>query len=445
MKNATDMTKGPALPLLMRFAFPIMLTSVLQQLYSLCDGIIIGRFLGIEGFAAIGAAGFIAWLPQSMLMGLAHGYGAILSQMFGAGDADGFARLQKRTAYLSGLLALAASVLLIAFRENLLTLVNIPNELRSYAGDYLLLIYAGMVVYSLYNWAAAILFARGDSRTPLIALLASSAVNIALDIVLVYAIPLGVKGAAIATVTAHMVSFAICAAAIRLKRVDFPEPGVKKIDGSMYRVLRMGIPPMLRDGVIAVGGLYVQSVINTFGIAVMAGLTAAGKYFSIVSMLGGSLEGAVGTYSGQNSGAGKYDRIRHGIRAATLLSMAFAVFTIILTFAAAPHLIRLITGNSDAEALRMGVYALRCTAFLLPALHILFIFRAALMGMGDSVTPMLSGFAELGMRLFSVFVLPPYIGYTAACIADGLGWIGAALLLVGVYCIAIRKRGKLSA
>ena len=442
MNNTMDMTKGRPLPLIMRFALPIMLTSVLQQLYSLADGVIVGRYLGITAFAAIGAAGFIAWLPQNMLLGLSHGFGAVLSQLFGAGDRAEFRRGNVRAGVLSGLIALVFTIPLILFREELLALLRTPAELRQYASDYLLIIYIGLPFFALFNWAASALRAMGDSRTPLIAMLLSSVINIVLDFVLIKLIPLGVVGPALSTVIAQVISFVHCVAALLIKKPDFPACNGTKVDGSIRRMLYMGFPPMLRDCVISVGGLYVQSVVNSFGVAFVAGMTAANRYFSIISMSGGSLEGAVATFSGQNAGAGKYGRIRRGVFSALLLTLGMAAASMLVFWFAAPWLICMITGEAETEALRMGIYALRCSIVFLPALHLLFLYRAAIQGMGSAVTPMLSGFAELAMRIFSVCCLTAYIGYTSACIADGLGWVLAVIPLAARYVILIRKYDK---
>ena len=442
MNNTIDMTRGRPIPLLLKFAYPIMLTSILQQLYSLADSMIVGRFLGISAFAAVGAAGFIAWLPQNMLLGLTHGFSIVLSQQFGAGDKAGFKLANRRAAILSAGFTVFFTIVLIIFRDKLLALLKTPAELMEYARDYLLIIYLGLIFHGMFNWAASALRAMGDSKTPMIAMFASSAINIALDIVLIKLIPLGVAGVALATVMAQLASLCICLYKLHSAYPEFP-PLAKAIpDGSIGQLLKMGLPPMFRDGVIAVGGLYVQRVINTFGVAFVAGMTAANCYFSILSMLGGSLEGAVATYCGQNTGANRNDRVRSGVRSGALLTLIFACITILAAYFSAPYLIRLITGDSAAEALKTGIFALRCSACFLPALHLLFLYRAALQGMGDAVTPMLSGFMELGMRVVCVLALTEYIGPVAACIADGLGWLAAAILLMAKYLFTLQRFGS---
>jgi len=440
MVRTTDMTKGRPMPLLIRFSLPLVLTGILQQLYTLCDSVIIGRLLGLEAFAVIGAAALAAWLPQSMFLGLAQGYGAVLAQLFGAGDRAGFRRAKRIAALLSLAGAAVFGAVLAIFRYPLLDIINTPPELREMTAQYLLIIFAALPVDAMFNWAGSALRAAGDSNTPFRALIVSSVTNIVLDYVLIRFFHAGVAGAALATVIAQLISVIICVTVLQLRRPEFPQPTGARVQGGLNRILTMGLPPLLRDGVISAGGLFVQSVVNSYGVALVAGMAAAGRYFTLMNMAGGALEGAVATFSGQNTGAGLHGRVRRGTATAARLALCTSVCTAILTAIFAPQLIGFITGESDGEALRLGVYALRCTSLFLPALYILCLYRAALQGMGDSVTPMLSGFAEMAMRLICVLLLPGAIGYTAACIADGTGWFAAALLIVGRYFYAIRKK-----
>lgn len=439
MARTIDMTKGRPMPLLIRFSLPLIFTSILQQLYALCDSVIIGRLLGIEAFAAIGAAALAAWLPQSMFLGLAQGYGAVFAQLFGAGDKEGFRRAKLIAALLSLLGAAAAGIIMAVYRYPLLDMINTPPELRGMTADYLLIIFAALPIDAMFSWSGSALRAAGDSNTPFRALIISSILNIVLDYIFIRYLGAGVAGAALATVIAQFVSVSICIIVMRLRKPEFPAPTAASVPGGLRRILAMGMPPLLRDGVIAVGGLFVQSVINSFGVALVAGMAAASRYFTLMNMTGGALEGAVATFSGQNTGAELHDRVRRGTAIAAKLALALSILTAILAAIFAPQLIGFITGTSDPEALRLGVYALRCTALFLPALYMLCLYRAALQGMGDAVTPMLSGFAEMAIRLICVLLLPGCIGYTAACIADGTGWLAAAGLIMVRYFYADRK------
>lgn len=429
-----DMTRGRPLPLLVRFGLPLMLSSILQQLYSLCDSMVVGRLIGVEAFAAVGAASFLNWLPLSMLLGLTQGFAVVLSQRFGAGDGHGL----KRAAWLSTLIGMAAAILMgalgILFLHPQLTAMRTPEEMLDLTAAYLRVVFAGLIASALYNVAATLLRAAGDSRTPLLALAVSTLCNIALDYVLVAFANMGVEGVALATVLAQLISLAVCLIRIILKPIHTPEPSAPAMTGGFAaQLLRNGLPPMFRDGVIAVGGLFVQNVVNGFGVAFVAGMTAARRYFSMMEMAGAALEGALATFVGQNAGANRPDRIREGTRTAVRLGVAAALLTAMIEAIFARPLITLLVGDSSAEVIRFGVTALRLTALFLPFLYLLCLYRASLQSMGDALTPMLSGFAEMIMRLLSVLLLPPFIGHAAAYMADGLGWVAAAILLMTVY------------
>ena len=443
MIGTMDMTKGRITPQLIRFGIPLMLSSVLQQMYSLCDSLVVGRLIGVETFAAVGAASFLSGLPLSMLLGMSHGFGVTLSQRFGAGDRAGL----KCAAVLAALLGLAVAVVLsvagIVFLGPLLAAMQTPAEMLEPATRYLRVIFFGMGLSALYNVAASLLRAAGDSRTPLVALVVSTLLNIALDYVLVAFAGIGVEGVALATVLAQLASLAICGARLQLRPLEVPQISEETPDrrsdavanpgAIVAELLRMGVPPMFRDGVIAVGGLFVQSMINGFGMAFVAGMTAARRYFSMMEMAGGALEGAVATFVGQNAGAGNYDRVHRGTRTAVVLGLISSAATAVLAAAFAHPLIALLVAESNTEVVRVGVTALRITALFLPALYLLCLYRASLQSMGDALMPMLSGFAELALRIACVVVLPPFIGAAAAYFADSLGWVAAMILLMATY------------
>lgn len=433
------MTQGRPLPLMARFAVPLILSSLLQQAYSLADSAIVGWLIGTEAFAAVGSASFLSWLPTSMMMGLSQGFAVLLGQRFGAGDRAGMRRATAISAGLSLFVSLAMSALFLAFLRPLLAAMQTPAEMMEYAADYLRVVFAGLFATGLYNVAAAVLRARGDSRTPMVALVISTALNIALDWALVALADMAVVGVALATVIAQCASLAYCCAVLR-REPEFPRAaGEPMLRGVASQLLRLGLPPMVRDGVTAVGGLFVQTVVNGFGVAFVAGITAARRYFSMLEMVGSGLDGSLATFVAQNAGAGQRARIREGTRAATRFGLCAAAVTALLAAAFARPLIALLVADAGEEVLASGIAALRFTALFLPALYLLYIYRAALQGMGDALTPTLSGFTELALRVASVLLLPALIGRGAAYVADGLGWLFAAALLVGVYLVRDRR------
>lgn len=433
MNRTMDMTRGRITPHLLRFGAPLMLSSILQQLYSLCDSMVVGRLIGVEAFAAVGAASFLNWLPLSMVMALSHGFGAILAQRFGAGDENGLHKAWRTALLLSTAISLLLSMFGLMFLHPLLTAMRTPAEMLEYAARYLRVMFAGLICPALYNLAADYLRAAGDSRTPLNALVISTILNIVLDYILVAFFDMSVEGVALATVLAQLISLIICLVQLR-KPLTLPPPTGEPLRGSAcIPLLKLGLPPMFRDCVIAIGGLFVQSAINGFGVTFVAGMTAARRYFSMMEMCGSALEGATATFVGQNAGAGKTDRVHRGTRTAAQLALLTSLLTAALAAVFARPLIALLITESNPEVIRIGVTALRTIALFLPALYLLCLYRASLQSMGDSITPMLSGFAELAMRLLCVLTLANPLGRTAAYIADGTGWVAAMILLMSVY------------
>lgn len=441
MSTSIDMTRGRPLKLMARFAVPLILSSLLQQAYSLADSAIVGWLIGVEAFAAVGASSFLSWLPTSMLMGLSQGFGVLLAQRFGAGDREGLRRATLLSAAMASAAALAMTALGISFLTPLLVAVQTPAEMMAYSADYLRVVFSGLLATGLYNVAACALRAQGDSRSPLIALVISTVLNIALDWALVALADMGVEGVALATVIAQCASLAYCGAQMRRTPAFPPAAGAPMTSGIAARLLKLGLPPMVRDGVVAVGGLFVQRAVNGFGTAFVAGMTAAQRYFSMLELVGAGLDGSLATFVAQNAGAGKRDRIAEGTRSAVRFGVVASIVTAVLAAALAQPLVSLLVGGAEAEVVGYGVNALRFTALFLPALYLLYIYRAVLQGMGDSITPTISGFAELAMRMASVMLLPPLIGRGAAYIANGMGWLLAAAVLMGVY-YARRRRSR---
>lgn len=436
----SSMTSGKPFGLLVRFSLPILAGCVLQQMYSLCDSVIVGRLLGVEAFAAVGCASVIGWLPLSMLLGLTQGFGVLLAQRFGAEDGAGLRYANGWSLLISLLTGLAMTAVGLLLLGTMLGWLQTPSELLAATGDYLRVLWLGLSATALYNACASLLRALGDSKTPFWALVISTVFNIVLDCVLVAAFHMGVRGVALSTVLAQVLSLVFCV--LRIRKLGFSLP--KRAEWHESRdvpgkLLRLGMPPLFRNGIVAVGGLCVQAVMNGFGVALMAGMTAARRYFSLLEMVGAALEGAVATFVGQNTGAGRTDRIAQGMRVALGIAMSSAVVIAAGVWLLAEPMIALFVTHGAAEVLEKGITALRITVLFLPILYALYLYRAALQGMGDTLTPMFSGFAELLLRVLFVLWLPGLIGEFAVYLADAAGWVAAAVLLVSVY---YRKKAK---
>ncbi len=434
-----DMTRGKPTRLLIIFAMPLILSSLLQQLYTMCDSVIVGRLLGTDAFAAVGSASYLNWFTLSMIIGASNGFGVALSQRFGAHDQEGYRRFFAAAFVLMIVIGALISTFGVVFLKNLLATLNTPPELLGHAVRYVRVLWSGLLLTALLNMLTAALRAAGDSRTPFISLVVSTVLNIALDFLLLGWFGMGVEGAALATVLSEGAAAAWCLLQIlRLKL--WPGKGMWRLRLQEIReLLRLGIPPLLSQGVIATGELAVLAAINSFGVVYVTGTTAARRYFSLFNVVGTGLEGALATFTGQNWGAGQKLRIVQGTRAAVTMGATSSVIIAVAIMLTAKWLIGVFIPASSAEALRIGTEALCAEVLFLPALYLLCEYRASIQGMGNAVLPMLSGFLELALRLIAAWLLPIIAGSVGLYFTDAVTWTVTAVMLAVSYYVLRRK------
>ena len=444
MIRTKDMTSGNPVRLILVFALPVLAGNLLQQFYSLVDSLIIGQLLGVTALTAVSASGWLDWAVLSVPMGLAQGYSIHAAQCYGG---KRFGELKKTVAQ-SYLISAAVTVTLEILSQLLLrpvlTWMNSPEETIRLTENYLRIIYAGLPVVMCLNLFSGFLHALGNSRTPLLALACSTAVNIVLDWWFVGSLALGTNGGAFATVAAQLVSAGICLSAVlkipelRPRRKDY------RPDGALIgKLVRLGFPIAFQNLIISVGGLVLQGVVNAFGFVFMAGYNAASRLQGLVEIAGSSLGSAAGTFTGQNIGAGKTERVRLGLRRSAWIGflLALSVGTLMVLFGK-PILSLFIRDEAElaGQVTAIGCDFLTVMAAGLPMLYLLFVYRSTLQGLGDTVIPMISGFVELVLRVGSALLLPILLGYWGVYIAEASAWIGAgAFLIVGCY----RRLGSL--
>ena len=438
-----DMTQGSPGRLILSFALPLMLGNVFQQLYTFVDTLVVGQALGVNALAALGASEWLTFLMFGSVQGLTQGFSVILSQKFGAGQEGELRRAVFQSALLSCVAAVFFTGLGQAALPVILTWLGTPEEIRGLTLLYLRFIYAGIPAAILYNTAAAILRAMGDSRTPLRAMTASSLCNIVLDVLFVWGLGWGIPGAAGATVIAQLLSGAYCLAGIR--RI----PGLRlrwedcRADRELIiQELRLGLPLCLQNMITSFGGLVVQSVINGFGVLFIAGYTAANKLYGLLEIAASSYGYAMSSYSGQNMGAGKRERIGAGLRAANLIGTATAYLMSAVMILFGKQILSCFLSGDVATveaALAIGFRFLCVLAIFFPLLYILYITRACVQGMGDGVFPMLSSAAQLIMRVGCALLLTRLIGESGVFFGEVMAWAGADLLLAGRYFYLERK------
>jgi len=433
-----DMTAGNPVRLILIFALPILAGNMLQQLYSLVDSLIIGRLLGVTALTAVSASGWLDWAVLSIPMGLAQGYSIHAAQCYGG---KRFADL-KRSVAQSYLISIATTIFLEFASQFLLHPVlvwmNSPDETIKMTENYLRIIYAGLPVVMCVNIFSGFLHALGNSRVPLIALACATTVNIALDWWFVGSLGMGTNGGAYATVLAQVVSAVICfKAVLKIPQLKPEKTDYRPDKKVIQKLVRLGFPIAFQNLIISLGGLVLQGVVNAFGFVFMAGYNAAARFQGLIEIAGTALGNAAGTFTGQNFGAGKIDRVRDGLRRSAQIGFLLALsIGLIMIFFGKPLLslfIREEAGVSD-QVMGFGYDFLRIMAAGLPMLYLLFIYRTTLQGLGDTVVPMVSGFVELALRIGAALLLPMVIGYWGVYLAEIAAWTGAGIfLIIGCY------------
>ncbi len=434
MSRTKDMTTGKPVVLILAFAIPILAGNLIQQLYSLVDSLIVGQLLGVTALAAVSASGWLDWAVLSIPMGLAQGFSIQAAQYFGANRPDEL----RRTVGQSILIAAVTTVLLEIASQLLLSPVlgwmNTPAETFSLTEGYLRIIYGGLPVVMAVNVLNGFLHALGNSRTPLAALAIASVVNMGLDWFFVGTCHMGINGGACATVIAQVISALISFRAVCRLNMLHPERKDLRPDRRMTaRLIRLGVPIAFQNVIIAVGGLILQGVVNGFGFIFMAGYNAASRLQGLVEMAGASLGNAVGTFAGQNIGAGKKDRVRRGLHSSARIGtgMALVIGGIMVLFG--KQILGLFIRDEQAlaeQVLAFGYQFLCVMAAGLPMLYLLFVYRSTLQGLGNTFIPMISGFVELGMRVGCALLLPLVLGVWGIYTAEIAAWAGAAVLLI---------------
>ena len=307
-----DMTVGKPAKLILAFSIPMLVGNIFQQFYSMVDTIVVGRFIGVQALAAVGATGAMSFLVLGFIQGLTNGFAVIIAQKFGANNEKGVKRSVAMSFYLSIASTIVITAISLIFAMPLLRIMKTPKDIINDSFKYIAIIYGGTLVVIFYNLFASILRALGDSKTPLYFLILSSVINVILDIVLVVYIPLGVKGTAIATVVSQGISCVLCYVYMKKK---FPILKLSKKDWRLdialiRRLLNIGVPAAIQYSIIAIGIMILQVAINGLGSTVVASYTAASKVEQLVTQPAATFGTAMATYAAQNLGAKKIERIK---------------------------------------------------------------------------------------------------------------------------------------
>ncbi len=420
-----DMTEGNEVALLLKFAVPMLVGNIFQQFYNMADSIIVGKFVGANALGAVGSVGSLNFLCFSLCIGLGGGIGVLISQYFGAGQDDYVKKIIANAIYITLGAGLLMSFCGVFLAHPILHVMNTPAETLSDAKTYMQIVCGATVVVAGYNTISAILRALGDSKTPLIFLVAACGVNVVLDLLFVVAFHMGVAGAALATIISQFLAmigsilFGMWKNVyLRLEKRHFA------FDRDiMKKSFRLGIPMAAQNALIAFSCVALQSVVNRFGAVVMAAYTATGRVEQLVQQPFGSLGTAVSTFAGQNAGAGKYDRVTTGCKKSVYLVIAFSAVMIVVMFVFGNAIVSLFV--NDPQVIEIGAKGLRITSFMYVGLGLIYVMRGMLNGVGDAVFSMLNGVTEVIGRIGFAWILMmiPSVGLWGVWYTNGLTWM----------------------
>ena len=439
-----DMTTGSSMKLILGFAVPLLMGMLFQQVYSLVDTIIVGRFLGVNALAAVGATGSINFLIIGFCLGLCNGFALPVAQRFGAKDYDGLRKYVGNSAVLSVIVGGTITVFTVVFCRNILQIMDTPADIIDLSYNYIVVIFAGIPATLLYNILSSHLRSLGDSVTPVAFLILSACLNIGLDLLFIVTFHWGVFGAYFATVLSQLVSGVLCLVFIiirfdilHLKRDDW------RLDPAYVRnLLVMGLPMGFQYSITAIGSVILQAAVNSLGSIAVASMTAASKISMFVVCPFDALGSTMATYGGQNVGAGKLERLAKGLRSAVILGAIYSAVIFVVVYFFGENMIQIFLSPTEENAATVLVWAKEFlvinAAFYFP-LALVNIVRFLIQGMGFSGFAVFAGVFEMVARTIVGLFLVPVFGFVAACFASPLAWIFADAFLIPAFFFC-RKR-----
>ena len=438
---AKDLTVGSPMKLILGFAFPMFLGLLFQQFYSLVDTMIVGKYLGVDPFAGVGSTGSLNFIVIGFCMGLCSGFSDPISQSFGAKDFPLLRKMVTNSVWLCTFFSVVITTLMLLFCRPVLTWMNTPENIFEYAYIYIFIIFAGIPCTILYNMTAAILRALGDSKSPIIFLAISSAINIGLDLLLIIVFRMGVDGAALATVVSQGVSGVISIIYIKKK---FDILAMEKGDWKLERHLAgkltgVGIPMGLQYSITGIGSVILQTAVNGLGSIYVASMTAGSKINIFLACPFDALGQTMAPYAGQNIGARKLDRVGKGLRAACIIGFIVSGLMVIVVKLFGDQLTMLFLDEKDPVIMQNSTQFLIIVSAFYCLLTLVNTVRFTIQGMGFSSLAIIAGVMEMIARGIAGMLLVPAFGYLGACYSSPLAWLLADAFLIPAFFLCKRK------
>lgn len=443
MNTTKDMTVGSPVKLILGFAIPLLFGILFQQLYSMVDAIIVGKYLSVDALAGVGSTGSINFMVNGFVIGVSSGFTIPVAQRFGAKDYKDMRKFIGNILWLYAGFALVMTLGVSVFTRQILVAMKTPDNIIDHAYNYIFYIYLGIPVTYLYNILAGLIRSVGDSKTPVYFLIFSSLVNVVLDIVFILNFGMGVEGAAYATVISQLMSATLCLFYIN-KKFEILKPRKEDLRFSRRHAMvlcSMGIPMGLQYSITAIGSVMLQTAINNLGSIAVASVTAGSRLTILVATPLEALGGTMATYAGQNVGAGKVDRITEGVKKATLMGAIYGTIACIFMFFFGDNMTLLFLDASQSEIIRQAHQYLFIGSVFFTPLVIVMVFRFAIQGMGYSVYAIAAGILEMVARGVAS-VLIPIFGFTMVSFSGPIAWLMAISFLIPAYFHLANKQKK---
>lgn len=441
MAQSKEMTSGPCLPLIFNFTLPLLLGNMLQQTYSLIDAAIVGKFLGINALASVGASTSVVFLILGFCNGCCGGFGIPVAQKFGARDYVSMRRLVSVSLKLAGIMSVGIALITCLLCAFILRTMQTPENIFQDAYWYLLITFIGVPCTFFYNLLSSIIRALGDSKTPFWFLLFSTVLNVLLDLLCILVFHWGVAGAAIATVFSQGVSAVLCYFYMYRKfEILRMQPADKRFRPELARqLIFVGIPMGLQFSITAIGSIMLQSANNALGTACVAAFTAAMRIKMFFLCMLESLGIAMATFCGQNYGAGKPERIWTGVKAASLMMIVYVAAVAIILWGFSEKFVLLFVDPSETEIIADAALFLHISVSFFPVLGLLCILRYSIQGAGYTKLAMFSGVSEMIARILVSVVAVPLWGFWAVCFGDPTAWVFADAFLIPAFIYVYRR------
>lgn len=448
-KDSTrDMTVGSPMKLILGFTIPLLFGALFQQFYSVVDTVIVGRFLGVNALAGVGATGSLNFMIMGFCMGVCSGFAIPVAHKFGARDYSGMRQMVANSVWLSVAFAVVMTTAVSLLCRSILTWMKTPQDIFGYSYSYILIIFLGIPATYLYNILSGVIRSMGDSKTPVFFLTLSAMLNIALDILFIVAFELGVAGAAAATVISQLISGLLCLVYVirKFEILHITREEWKMNPFYMRQLCGMGVPMGLQYSITAIGAVILQTSVNTLGALAVASVTAAGRVNMFFSCPFEAMGSAMATYGGQNVGAKKLERLGQGLKACSLLGAAYAAVAFVVMFFFGDNLAALFVDSQNsaqaAELLANAKLFLTINSAFYVALAMVNIFRLMIQGMGFGTFAILAGVFEMVARTLVGLVLVPWLGFLGVCCSNPLAWTAATAFLIPAYRHVRRKLNR---